>query len=117
MFEKKKTIWSSDLDIFADEDHRRWSFKGGGKAPKPPPPPPPPEETEVTDGRPDDSASKGIEEASRARSNQRKRGSRGGLKIGLNNEKKGVGISTTQSVVYACVAIFITDYIMAALGY
>jgi phospholipid/cholesterol/gamma-HCH transport system permease protein len=30
---------------------------------------------------------------------------------------KGVGLSTTQSVVYACVAIFITDYIMSALGY
>jgi phospholipid/cholesterol/gamma-HCH transport system permease protein len=30
---------------------------------------------------------------------------------------KGVGISTTQSVVFACVAIFITDYIMAAFGY
>lgn len=30
---------------------------------------------------------------------------------------KGVGISTTQGVVYASVAIFITDYIMAALGY
>lgn len=30
---------------------------------------------------------------------------------------KGVGITTTESVVYSSVAIFITDYIMAALGY
>lgn len=87
MFERKKTIWAIDLEMFADEDQRRWSFGGGGKSGPPPEPPPEPRD----DRRPDDSTSKGIEEAARVRHTQRKKGSRGGLKIALN---KGVGVST-----------------------
>lgn len=82
MFERKKTIWATDLDQFQNEDQRRWCFGGGGKS-APPPPPPPPEPRD--DRRPDNSKSKGIEEAARTRSRMRSKGSRGGLKIALNS--------------------------------
>lgn len=86
---RKRTIWSLDLDMFEGEDQMRWCFKGGKGAP--PPPPPPPEEPR-DDGRPDDAKSKGIEEAARTRFQQKKKGSRGGLKIGLN-PSAGTGIN------------------------
>lgn len=87
---KKHTIWTTDLDQFQDEDHRRWSF-GGGKS-QPPPPPPPPEPRD--DRRPDNAKSKGIEEAARTRDTQRKKGARGGLKIALGQRPKGTGLNT-----------------------
>ena len=86
---RKRTIWASDLDIFEEfgQDSLRWCFKGGKGAPPPPPPPPEPRD----DRRPDNSKSKGIEEAARTRARMRKKGSRGGLKIELGS---GTGLST-----------------------
>jgi hypothetical protein len=85
MLNKKKTLWSHDLDMFAGEDAMRWSF-GGGKAPAPPPPPPPADN--ASDGRPDDAKSTGIAAAAKTRSSHRSQGSRGGLKIGLTGGSK-----------------------------
>lgn len=92
MLNKKKTLWSHDLDMFSGEDAMRWSF-GGGKAPEPPPPPP---ADKGNDGRPDNAKSKGIAEAAKSRSSRRAAGSRGGLKIGLNTPTKapGSGLNT-----------------------
>jgi hypothetical protein len=83
---RKRTIWASDLDIFEEfgQDPLRWCFKGGKGGSPPPPPPPEPRD----DRRPDNSKSKGIEEAARTRNRMRKKGSRGGLKIEMG---KGVG--------------------------
>jgi len=86
---RKRTIWAQDLAQFNDEDQMRWSFGGGGKAGPPPTPPPEPRD----DGRPDNAKSKGIEEASRMRTTQRKKGSRGGLKIAMN-KGGATGIAT-----------------------
>jgi hypothetical protein len=91
MLNKKKTLWSHDLDMFAGEDAMRWSFGGGGKAPAPAPPPP---ADKANDGRPDDAKSKGIAAAAKTRSSQRSQGSRGGLKIGLTGgSKKSSGLN------------------------
>lgn len=77
---RKRTIWAIDLEQFDGEDAMRWCFGGGKSAPPPPPPAPEPRD----DRRPDNSKSKGIEEAARARHRQRAGGSRGGLKIALH---------------------------------
>jgi len=91
MFGHKKTIWSHDLDMFDGEDAMRWSFGGGGKPPAPAPPPPASAAEAPNDGRPDDAKSEGIAKAAKTRSSVKKKGSRGGLKIGLSGGKKASG--------------------------